>query len=184
MKKILFTILALCALLTFSTSCDKTKTYIQQVKDHDKAVTKFIKDSGFVVLDKFPSNGVFRPKEFVRDTMTGVYYNIMDYGDKTRRPTFGKNIYIRFTGLYYFRNVTADKVVKFSSDYLYPDGQPVIYVFGNTNSYIVRGWAAPFRFIGHGAHVKMIVPFNAGLQADESKFQPTFYENIVYRIEK
>lgn len=184
MKKLLFAILALCALLPVSTSCNKVKTHIQQVKDHDKAVTKFMKDSGFVVLNKFPSDGVFGPKQFVRDTLTGVYYNIMDYGDRTRHLAVGKNVYIRFTGLYYFRDVTADKVVKFSSDNLYPDGQPIIYEFGNTNSYIVSAWAVPFRFIGHGAHVKMLVPYNAGFQSDVSKYEPTFYENIVYRIEK
>lgn len=185
MKKVLFIFCALSFLLLSTTSCDKTKTYIQEVNDHNDAVKKFMKDSGFVVLNQFPSNGIFKANEFVRDTITGTYYNIMDYGDKTQRPVLGKEVYVRFTGLYYFRGVTKpEDVIKYSSENLVMHYQPLVMVYGQPLTFPVQGWAAPLRYIGNVAHVKMIVPFNAGFEADQNKYQPTYYENVVYRLEK
>lgn len=178
--------LFIVAFLVLFASCKDQKTYADHLKDEARAIDRFILKNNIDVLEKFPAEGTFKSNQFYKDPATGVYYNIVDYGDKEISVSLGEEVYIRFKELNYF--MTSDTIKYNNLDpKLSPFPQTQIYRGVVTTSsksyYSTPGWMVPVPSIGHKAVVKMIVPFEMGSSYDQSQFQPTYYGHVEYRFE-
>ncbi|MGI6520105.1 MAG: DUF4827 family protein [Fermentimonas sp.] len=180
------TTILITALLMLFTACNDKKTYADYLKDEARAIDLFIKKNGLEILDKLPPNGQFKSNQFYKDASTGVYYNIVEYGNKQQKASLGDEVYIRFKGLTYFM---TDDTTKYNNldPIRSPFPQTLVYrgkVNSNTKShYSTAGWMVPVPDIGHKAVVKLIVPFEMGSSYDQSNYQPTYYDHVEYRFE-
>lgn len=190
MKKIHILLFGMLILPLLWASCNKTPTYMDRLKDESKAINRFISRNNLVILDEYPSNGVFRENEFYRDPYSGVYYNIIDPGNSNIKVEQGSEINIRYKGLTYFM---TDDTTKYTNDNPVTSPWPQTITFQGqlnsvTRSYYtssVPGLIAPAQHLGEGGKAKLIVPFNMGSQYDRTNYQPTYYEEIRYtRIHK
>ena len=73
-------------LLILFTACKDKKTYADYLKEEARAIDLFIKKNGIEILETLPSGGEFKATNFTRMLLTGVYYNIVDYETKSKRP--------------------------------------------------------------------------------------------------
>lgn len=188
MKKIHTVSILIAGLLILITSCNKQKTYAEYLKDETKAIDLFIAKNNLVILKEFPADTSFNSNEFYKDPSTGVYFNIIDRGEEDRKIQLGQEVYVRFSGLSYFK---SDDTTFYSN--LDPNTSPfpqtLIYrgpVTVSTRSLYsssVPGWIVPLYFVGHTGRAKLIVPFNMGSSYEQSNYEPTYYDNVQYRFE-
>ncbi|ULB35603.1 MULTISPECIES: DUF4827 family protein [Proteiniphilum] len=187
MKKINIIPFLLIGLLILIISCNDRKSYADYLKDESRAINLFIAKNNFAILDKFPENGNFEEKEFYKDPNTGVYFNIISYGDTTDskqwRVQWREKVFIRFKGLQYF--MSNDTIRYSNSQSTFPEELEFLgpVTSSNKNSYGTPAWAVPLLYIGHNGKVKMIVPFEVGSSYDRSQYQPTYYDEVSYRFE-
>ena len=176
MKNII--IVSLISLFTFGilSSCNKNKTYAQNLDDEKKRIERFINENDIKVLREYPKDRAFAEKEFFFDNTSGIYYNVIDSGNG-RRIKVGDDIYIRFNGLKYIYN--KDTLIYSNINQL----QPEILVYGNSSTYSSVAWVAPLKNIGDRGRVKMIVPFKMGMSSDIQTYKTAYYELIDYRFE-
>lgn len=181
MKRIHSVIILFSVLLTFATSCKDRMSYSDYLKEERKAIELLIHRNNFSVLETFPKNGVFNENDFYKDPETGVYFNIIDYGDTTKNLVPSEKIFARFSGMYFMKDT-----VEFSNQ---TSAMPFEMAFAgpvNTNTksyYTVPGLAVPLTRVGHNGIVRLIVPFNMGSANDRQQFQPTYYDYVEYRFE-
>lgn len=185
MKKGFVFLMVICAAL-IAVSCSDTKSYTDMLKANNRAIDRLIDTSHFEILSDFPKDSVFTPKQFVK-LSNGVYLNIINKGSD-RRAELGKTtVYARFK----VRGLIAPDttLVNTLSD---PYGQVAEFTYGNYSftdvysieyTYIGQGVGEILQYIGDGAHVKLIVPFKAGSDADQSSGQPRFFEDLRYQFE-
>ncbi|MDD2327032.1 MAG: DUF4827 family protein [bacterium] len=183
MNKTYPTITALLGLLLLLPSCKDRKTYADYLKDEAKAIDLFLSKQQLTILNTYPSDGEFGEKEFYQDPATGVYYQVISYGDTTQELKWKETVYVRFSGLHYF--MTSDTTRYSNQKSVYPE--EIIYI-GPVNSstkgnYSNPGWVVPLEHVGHNGKVKMIIPFNMGSSYDRSQYQPTYYDLVHYRFE-
>lgn len=178
-------VLILVSLFILTTSCNNRKTYADRLKDERKAIDLFIAKNNIEVLREFPANGEFDDNDFYRDPNSGVYFNIIDYGDSAIKPQWREKIYIRFKGLHYF--ATGDTILYSNYQSTLPEE---LKYYGPVNSTTLSaysnstaGWAVPLSYVGHRGKVKLIVPFEMGSSYDKDQFTPTYYEQVEYRFE-
>ncbi|MDO5665702.1 MAG: DUF4827 family protein [Bacteroidia bacterium] len=192
MKKTHYIILFLLSLVFVSTSCNKTKTYADILKDESKAIDKFIKQNNLVILKDFPKDTIFKSNEFYRDPATGVYFNIIERGDPKTKVKLGEEVYIRYSGLRYFANDKDTNSYSNMDLIRSPFPETIIYrgpvTMRNRDIYSsTPAWAVPLPLIGHSGKVKLIVPFNMGSSSDRVNYQKvlttTYYDNVQYRFE-
>lgn len=185
MKRNYAIILLLSGIIGLTMSCNKQETYADKLKNETKAIDKLIAKNRFTVLKNFPKDTVFKANEFYRDPATGVYFNIIDRGDLTKRPKLGDEVYVRYSGLIYFmRNDT----VEFNNwdPYKNPDPNqigyagPVSMLNKSLYSATVAGWVVPLPYVGRQGKVQLIIPFNMGSSAETSNFQPSYYKEVTY----
>ncbi len=183
MKRFHSIFILLSVLLFIATSCKDQKTYAEYLKDESKAIELFILKKDISVLENFPKNGVFNQNDFYKDPNSGVYYNIIEYGDTTKKLQIAEKVYSRFSGIYFMINDS----VKFSN---LTNTMPFeIEFYGQVNSntrsyYDIPGLAVPLTKVGHNGVVKLIVPFLMGSSTDRQQYQPVFYDHVEYRFEK
>ena len=176
MRKIIIAVfISVVAVVAFS-SCNKNRTYAQRLGDEKKAIERFIDLENIKILKEYPKDSVFSEKEFYFDTKSGIYYNVIDSGNG-RRITVGEEFYVRFKGLKYLSSTDTSTYSNIQSL------QPEILVYGNSSSYGSVAWVAPLKNVGDRAKVKLIVPFNMGLQPDQSGYKTAYYEELNYRFE-
>ncbi len=185
MKKFFSVLLSFSVILMLATACKDQKTYAEYLKDEERAIEKFLLQNELSVIDRIPSNGVFKDNEFYKDPETSVYYNIVEYGDTTGNLQLNEQIYIRFKGLKYF--MVDDSTTYNNMDPNLSPWPQIITYLGPVNSstsgyYDTPGWAVPLSYVGHNGVVKMIVPFNMGSANDRSQYQPTYYDYVEYRF--
>lgn len=203
MKKFYVVLIALTGLLVTFTSCNKRKTYAELLSEERDAIEKFIRDSNLVILNEFPTNGIFQRKQFYKDPNSGVYFNIIDRGDveldaqgkivESSRAKLGEAVYVRYNGMILFKNDTVK----------YNNMNPVSYPFGESFKFYglptamnisslygsdsgnstTPAWVIPLQYVGHNGRVKMIVPFNFASNAIKSEFVPVYYDMVLYRLE-
>ena len=160
------------------------KTYIDWLKDEADTFEKFISQNKIVILDEYPSDSTFASNEFYKDSASGVYYNVIEKGT-TARAKIGQDIYIRFSGLQYFMTDDTTKYTNQTSPfpetitYRGPLSSQTIKLYSS----VTLGWVTPLPNIGHNGRVKMIVPFNMGSEYNRQQYQPTYYEEVIYRFD-
>lgn len=168
-------------------SCEKkSKSYAERLRDEIRIINRFIIKNGIIVLDKIPEDTIFKPNEFYKDPLTGVYINIIDKGGE-RKAKPGEEIYIRFDG---YRIISAKNDSATYSTMQSENPSTLIYrgvvtlenkdaLYGGTTP----AWVVPLSFIGHKGRAKMIVPFNMGAQAERQNYHTTYYDLITYNFE-
>lgn len=191
MKKTRYIILFLLGLALVGTSCNKTKTYAELLKEETKAIDKFISENKLVILEELPAGKIFKPNEFYRDQATGVYFNIIELGDTiaSKKAKEGEEVYVRFSGLRYF--TSANDTTEYSNldPIRSPFAETLIYrgpvtvVNRSLYSSTTPGWAVPLTHVGHTGRVKLIIPFNMGSASDQQSYSTTYYDNVQYRLE-
>ena len=187
MKKINHILFALIALSAFFASCNRPMTFAEHLRAEQRAIARFISENNFTILDRFPSDTIFRPNEFFKDQATGVYFNIVCRGDLSDRIALGRELYVRFRGLNYFM-IPGDTLLH-SNDRAH---DPIEMVFRGAVTMQNRGlydmgvpaFIVPLQHIGHNGTVRMIVPFSMGFAGDRSRFQPAFFEEVDFRFER
>ena len=188
MKKSIYIILSLIAIVILSSSCNKRKTYADLLKEENKAIDKFISKNKLVVIDNFPRNGVFKDNEFFRDPATGVYYNIMEVGDtiNTKKAKDGSEVHVRFKGLKYF---SKNDTLEYNNNDPIRSPFPETFVYRGPVTMLNRsrnypgttaGWAVPLEHVGRNGKVRMIIPFNMGAPSDQQAYTPTYYDVVHY----
>ena len=88
-------------LLMLFAACNDKKTYADYLKDESRAIDLFIKKNRIEVLEKLPSDGQFKSNQFYKDASTGVYYNIVEYGNDQQKVSLGDGC-TSDSGLTYF----------------------------------------------------------------------------------
>ncbi len=185
MRKIIIAVFISVIAIGAFTSCNKSRTYAQQLDDEKKAIERFINQENINILKEYPKDSVFSENEFYFDTKSGIYYNVIDPGNE-RRIKVGEEFYIRFKGLKYIASKDTNTYSNIQAL------QPEVLVYGNSSSYSSVGWVAPLKNVGDRAKVKLIVPFNMGLAADQYKmglsknqesYKTAYYEELNYRFE-
>ena len=180
----------------FVTSCNKTKSYADQLKAEKKAIERLIDSNGFVILDEYPADGVFKENEFFR-MENGVYLNVIDSGNGDHIDEAKKNIISRFK-VSLFKSDTAE-IDGFANQYLpvsftYQKYYENYYLFGQSEnatgndpmmqSFVCEGMAAGLQYVGDSSYVKMIVPFKLAPSNFRSSGEPLFFTKIRYTYEK
>lgn len=178
MKKLNFKISFLLAILFVIISCNDTATYIDYLNSEKKSIKKFIKENNIKVLTEYPSDSTFADNEYYYDPVTGVYYNVIDKGD--RKPSLGEEIYIRYKDVKYI----SDNDTTIYDGNFYSIYGPSTLTYGNTNTYTCTGWLSPIPKVGNNGRVKMIVPFNSGTTYDQTYYNTVYYGLILYTVEE
>jgi hypothetical protein len=174
-KLIIASLISIVAIVVFS-SCNKNKTYAQNLNEEKKRIERFIIQNDIKVLTEYPSDSVFQEKEFYLDVSSGLYYNVIDPGN-SRRIKSGEEFYVRFKGLRYIES--SDTLIYSTIQNL----QPETLKYGNTSTYTTSAWVLPLRNVGDGAKVKMLVPFKIGTPNDIQTYKTAYYEEVRYVFE-
>ncbi len=202
MKKGFNILMIVCAAL-LALSCSKTKSYTDMLKDQKKAIERLKDEKGFVFLKDFPKDSVFKENEFV-ELENGVYLNIIDKGS-SERAVYGTEILYRCTMYYpmdtsyiYLTNSAGLHIIPYYY-YIPPTGgyissnygphsngtSPYSFTYGDYySSNVGEGLMTPLLYVGHGAKVKLIVPFKRGLPTDNNNGEPAYYEILQYEFAK
>ena len=193
MKRGFYILLIMCTAIMV-VSCDKTKSYTDMLKAQRKAIERLQVDSGFVFLDEFPKDSIFKENEFV-DLDNGVYLNIVNRGNSERAVLGQTAIRSRFIAQMFMENSsmgtgTVDLLgphsngtspVEFRYGYytsLYPDMDYYYDIF------ICEGLGAGLPYVGDSAVVKLIVPFKLMSSDFQSTGTPVFFEKVKYTFIK
>lgn len=182
MKHLHFIVIILGGLLFLTVSCKDTMTYADYLKAEEKAIDLFIESNNLTILKSFPAGKTFEEDEFYKDPTTGVYFNIISYGDTTHNLQWKEEVYVHFSGLHYFN---TDDTTRYTNLYSMPE--EIVYIgpvnTSTKSNYATPGWVVPLSYVGHTGKVKMIIPFNMGSSYDQSKYEPTYYDMVQYRFE-
>ena len=193
MKRGFYILLIMCTAIMV-VSCDKTKSYTDMLKAQRKAIERLQVDSGFVFLDEFPEDSIFKENEFV-ELDNGVYLNIVNRGNSERAVLGQTAIRSRLIAQMFMENSsmgtgTVDLLgphsngtspVEFRYGYytsLYPDMDYYYDIF------ICEGLGAGLPYVGDSAVVKLIVPFKLMSSDFQSTGTPVFFEKVKYTFIK
>ena len=193
MKRGFYILLIMCTAIMV-VSCDKTKSYTDMLKAQRKAIERLQVDSGFVFVDEFPKDSIFKENEFV-ELDNGVYLNIVNRGNSERAVLGQTAIRSRFIAQMFMENSsmgtgTVDLLgphsngtspVEFRYGYytsLYPDMDYYYDIF------ICEGLGAGLPYVGDSAVVKLIVPFKLMSSDFQSTGTPVFFEKVKYTFIK
>ena len=171
---IIVSLISIVAIGVFS-SCNKNKTYAQNLNEEKKRIERFIDQNDINVLKEYPKDSVFQENEFFFDTSSGIYYNVIDPGNERKLKT-GEEFYIRFKGLKYIESTDTLRYSNMS-------GEATLLKYGDPSTYLTSAWVAPLKNVGDRAKVKMIVPFKVGMTGDIQAYKTAYYEEIDYRFE-
>jgi hypothetical protein len=188
--------------LVFTVSCNKTKTYEELKSDERKLIAKIRNEKNMVILDTYPTDGVFGENEFVQ-LSSGIYLNVVDSGNGNRpavRTTDkgGTGILIRLSGEYYYGDTTYtfNTFSNTSTPFEFEYGTAYTVVNNHASSYdayyyfFSMGLESILSYVGDSAIVKLLVPgyseisnYPAGStmqNGDGSGFIPVYYDKVRY----
>lgn len=180
MRKLFYFISLFLVGIIAVSSCSKTKSYSELLKEEKDAVKKFIKDSSLVILDQFPEK--FGPKDYYKfqrykdADVYEVYINVVNFGDTTRAKEGGK-VFIRSGEAINMKDNTV-----FFTGNIFGGNLPLQFInkYPFTSSGGCLGWALPLEHLGIGAQVKMIIGSKSGLTNQQQAVVPLFYKNLEY----
>jgi hypothetical protein len=192
MKKFEFQKTVALLLMALVAGCSDTPTYEDMIKAERKAVNKLIAMEGIEVLERFPTNGVFGEKQFVK-LEDDVYLNIVDSGNGNKAVTGKTTVLVRCSGKFIFESDTGTFSTFGNSydpiEFLY--GYASIAISNSPNNpysetwyFLSEGVELALQYVGENAVVKMIVPFDKGSQYQNSydsyARRPLYYDKIKF----
>jgi hypothetical protein len=172
-------------------SCNNNKmpSFKQLKKEEREAINALIAKEGFEILNKYPANGVFGEKQFVK-LDNECYLNVIDSGNGNRADSSKTVVLMRCS----YIGITKTDSSTYS---IFPNSfEPVEFVYGNMEEaksramqnklsneglFLSPGVESALRYVGENAIVRMIIPFDNG---QETKYQSgigSAYQNE-YRI--
>jgi hypothetical protein len=176
----------------FASSCTKSmRSYAEMKKDEKEAIDQLIVEEGFEILNKYPVDGVFGEKQFVK-LDNDVYLNVVDSGNGNRPVTGKTTILMRCSGRFIFKLDSTGVFSTFPNleepiDFLYGYASITIsqysgYIGSNPWFYLSSGVESALEHVGENAIVKMIVPFESGssYQNYNSLGAPLYYDKIKF----
>lgn len=176
----------LCACISFF-ACKDGKTYIEMLEDEQNAISRYIADNGFEILNTFPADTVFQPNQFYR-TGNGLYINIVKKGIPVTYKS-GEFVYMRAKTLHWF--YSSDQTLYQYKDedaivYKYLYGIPTVYQDnGSMYEVICEGSVYPLQYVGYEGYVKLIVPSKLGNSICKSgSYVYPMYVEIIYTTEE
>jgi hypothetical protein len=186
MKKTLVFVIALIVALAYSlTSCDKQKSLQERLQEERRAIERYIKRNGLVILDEYPEGRAFGEKEFFR-TSDGLYIHVVDSGNGQRAVPLENEVTVRFE----YRHdiaVSDTSITYWNQTSLI---QPFSFKYGLSQSYTVSGslvcvgWVYPLSYVGKLAVVDLIIPSALGSTEDNNVnygvINPVFYKGVTY----
>ncbi len=188
MKKGLGLICFMIGLCVVFGACSKSDTYADKLNEERKNISRFINEHDIVVLSSYPSSGVFKPNEYFKDPLTGVYINVIDSGNGNRASVAKRSLVnVRFFGAMKLPASESDTI----SNYI-PGLQPFSLTYGITATYnaanpgsleyfyLSPGVAAPLQFVGENAIVSLIVPFSSGSTYQKAAYKAMYYTKLQY----
>lgn len=205
MKKIIFFLVVLAAVLAFS-SCSKTETYADQLERESEAINAFIIKKGIKVIseEQFAKQGNTTDttkNEYVLFPNIGVYMQIVEKGTgEIIKKGETATVLCRFTernlitdalqlsNQFLVFGPTVDKmsVTNTSGTYTasFDQTSSVMYnIYKNTS--VPGGWLVPMPYVGIGrlatatsklSRVKLIVPSQQGQVHATKNVYPCFYD--------
>jgi len=174
-------------------ACNNGKSLQELLQEEQKAIDRFIGENNFVVVKNYPSDGVFKEKEYYRTT-EGLFFHVVDSGNGNRAQLLD-DISVRFDSFQFVKDAASGDTTKyyypytstyFSSGYLIPSGQPYSFVYGIGQTYsssyspVCQAWVIPLPYVGEDAVVDMIIPSSLGSSTDLNNVTPIFYKNLHY----
>lgn len=188
MRKPIVFILSVLSIAIALSSCSKSKTAQEMMRDQQKAIKKYI-DWNDIKLIKEEDGKAF-PKEFKENeyylTSDGLYIQVIDTGIGVKYTT-GEYVNIRFdTTMDIEAYVTGDVEGPSTISHIY---FPYTLIYGlndytNANDGKLElacdGWIYPLRFVGKGAAVNLIVPSKHGSSYDSQYYRARTYTNLRY----
>ena len=202
MKKLtLFFFILLAASFAFQ-SCDDTKTYAEMKEEEDDAVAAFIRKNNIKVISQtefFDNDSVtnVEENEFVQ-LASGVYMQIVDKGqvlageDTIRKVQNNDLVLVRFMEYSILdedttiSNIDAPEVVDEFKYTVTSSSIAGIFTQGYMLSYygstVPAGWLVPLTYVGHMAHVRLIVPSEMGHTSAMQYVYPFYYDIRKYQI--
>ncbi len=187
--KIVLKISIFCLLSVFAvslSSCEKTKSYSELLKEEEHAVNWFLSQKN-VLLD-IPENSDFIMGEnapfYKMDPDGYVYMQVITKGDMNDRPAIGDRIYFRFmrqdlktlyeTGsALWIGNATDLNNSIGSTNIIYGNN-----VLTSTTQY-GEGIQVPLKYFGYDCEVNLVIKSPEGFTSDASQCVPYLY-NIRY----
>ena len=152
-------------------SCGKkVPSFKEKKKAEREAIDGLIAREGFVILDRYPANGVFGEKEFVK-LDNECYLNVIDPGNGNMADSSKTVVLMRCS---YIGIAPQDT---FSYSIFSNAHEPLEFVYGKifeakartyqstySNGYIFfsAGVESALEFVGENAIVRMIIPFDNG----------------------
>lgn len=185
MKKGLTWFFSVIAVVLLVSSCSKSETYSDKLKNERKEIKKFLDANGFVVIGSYPTDKVFEKNEFYRDPETGVYINVVDSGNGNRAKSEDlPKVTYRFSKTYPLPASATDTVSNNDA----AGTQPMSFTYGRSATYtysansnvleyfyLSEGVTVPLKYVGENAVVRIIVPFSKG-----STYQQNYSYKAVY----
>lgn len=206
MKKLTLLLFSLVLIGLAFQSCDDSKTYAEMLEDEKNAIDDYISthDIKVISLDELLSrkDTMTQENEYVLFKENGVYMNIVSRGeldDKgyAKKPKNNDQILARFIEYDLVEKDTTGTSNWFSADAVdvfnyikngtasygqFTEGSMANFLYTSFGSVAVpAGWLLPLNYIGHKAHVKLLIPSKMGNDYAQRNVYPYFYE-IYYKI--
>ena len=169
-------ILVIIFSVLFGSCGSKVKSFRQLKKEEKEAIDALIAKEGFEILDRYPANGVFGEKQFVK-LDNECYLNVIDSGNGNRADSSKTVVLMRCS----YIGITPQDTISLSI--FSNDQEPLEFVYGNiveakarasqniySNGYLFlsAGVESALEYVGENAIVRMIIPFDNG---QDSKYR-------------
>jgi hypothetical protein len=180
MKRLALGVVLITIISCILPSCNSSKTLQELLQEESKAIDRFIATNDFVPLKNYPSNGVFKEKEYFR-TNDGLFFHVVDSGNG-KRAQANSDVSVRFDYMQYVKSAASGDTTKYYGTALYPYsfiyGIPATYT--NSSNPLCQAWVIPLSYVGEGAVIDMIIPSSIGASSDNRNVTPVFYKNLRY----
>lgn len=187
MRKTIVFVLGLLSITIALSSCSKSKTAQEMMRDQQKAIKKYIDWNDIKVIKEedhsFPKT--FKSNEYFL-TNEGLYIQVIDTGTGVLYKG-GEEVNIRFdTTMDVESYITGEVEEPSTISYTYFPYTLIygLYDYTSANAdkpaLACNGWVYPLKYVGKGAIVNLIVPSKHGATYDSQYYRARTYTNLRY----
>ncbi|MDE5774250.1 MAG: DUF4827 domain-containing protein [Muribaculaceae bacterium] len=183
-------VLAGAVIVLALSSCSKSESYSELLRDEERAVNWFLAQQNVEV--SAPADSIFEVGEnapFYRMDADGtIYMQVIRIGDKENRPQKDDKVYFRFSrqNIKMMYEGTQDSPYG-NADDMASDVGPTYFFYGNktypTTQQFGTGIQLPMDYFGYGTEVNLVLKSYSGFVNDQSLCQPYLYNVKYYKAE-
>ncbi|MGL4412111.1 MAG: DUF4827 family protein [Bacteroidales bacterium] len=173
MKK-LFYFVSLCIIgIVLGTSCSDNKSYAQLLDEEKKAIKRFISENDLKIINYIPEQ--FGEKEFYKHDSTGIYFQVVEWGDTSVMAVGRSQVSVRLSDVIYIKDNSKDSIGNLQNS------DPLTFTYNNpTNTGASAAFAFPLKYVGKNGVVRIIAPSKQGFTSDITSVLPMYYGNVKY----